>query len=194
MAFDLGSGVGPVGLSLLRHDAAKRVVMVEIDEAASVMARHNLEANGWAERGEVVLGDVLEVARRRQGEADLVVCNPPYVAPGRGRVRPSEVRARVGELATFVMAARQAAGHRARVCFVYPAPEFAALLAALVKEGLYVKRARFVHATVDAAARIVLIEAQAGRAGGLRVMPPLVERDGGEYTPELRSILSRPLE
>jgi len=189
VAFDLGCGVGAVGLALLRLDAAKRVVLVEIGEAAIALAKRNLEANRWDDRGEVAHGDVLDVARRRQGEADLVVCNPPYVAPGRGRVRSSEVQARTGQLGRFVAAARQAAGRRARVCFVYPAPELAALLAGLAAEGLYGKRARFVHATRDAPARIVLIEARAGRAGGLVVAPPLVERDRGGYTPELQSFL-----
>lgn len=189
VAFDLGSGVGPVGLALLRFDASERVVMIEIDEAAARLARRNLEANRWAERGEVVHGDVLDAARTRPGQADLVVCNPPYRTPGRGPARGSEARARVGELGRFIAAARQAAGHRARVCLVYPAPDVGSLLARLADEGLHGKRARFVHATPDAPARIVLVEARAARAGGLVVLPPLVEREGGTYTPELRALL-----
>lgn len=192
VAFDLGSGVGAVALALLRLEARMRVVLVEIDEVAAAMARENLEVNRWSDRGEVVVGDVLDVARQHQGHADLVVCNPPYVAPGRGRVRPSELRARVGELGRFVEAARQVAGHRARACFVYPASEFGPLLARLAAEGLHGKRARFVHAAPEAPARVVLVEAQAGRAGGLHVMPPLVEREGDGYTAELRRLLSGP--
>jgi tRNA1Val (adenine37-N6)-methyltransferase len=191
VAFDLGAGVGAVGLALLRSGAAHRVVLVEIDEQPAAMARRNLDANGWTERGEVVRGDVRDVARSRRGEASLVVCNPPYMAPGRGRVSPSEARARCGELAGFVHAARQVAGKRARVCFVYRAQELGALLSGLSDEGLHAKRMRFVHGTYGAPARIVLVEAQAGRPGGLFVMPPLVERDEGGYTPEMASLLSR---
>lgn len=191
VAVDLGAGVGAVGLALLHLRAVKRLVLVEIDEVAAATACRNLEANGWVDRGEVVRGDVLDVARQRPGEADLVVCNPPYGSPGRGQVRGSELRARVGELDRFVAAARQAAGHRARACFVYPAAELGALLARLAAEGLHGKRARFVHAAPDAPARLVLVEARPGRPGGLQVMPPLVERDGGAYTPELQSLLGR---
>jgi tRNA1Val (adenine37-N6)-methyltransferase len=191
VAFDLGAGVGAVGLALLRLGAARRVVLVEIDEQPAAMARRNLDANGWTDRGEVVRGDVRDVARSRHGEAALVVCNPPYVAPGRGRVPVAQSRARCGELATFVQAARQVAGRRARVCFVYPAQESGALLSTLATEGLHAKRMRFVHGTPESVARIALVEAVAGRAGGLSVMRPLVERGPRGYTPEMQALLAK---
>ena len=127
----------------------------------------------------------------RRGEASLVVCNPPYVAPGRGRVSPAQALARSGELGTFVKAARQAAGRRARVCFVYPAPELGTLLSTLAVEGLHAKRLRFVHGTPETPARIALVESQAGRAGGLHVLPALVERGARGYTPEMQALLAR---
>jgi tRNA1Val (adenine37-N6)-methyltransferase len=191
VAFDLGAGVGAVGLALLRLGAARRVVFVEIDEHPAAMARRNLDANGWTARGEVVRGDVHDIARSRRGEASLVVCNPPYVAPGRGRVPPSQALARGGELSTFVEAARQVAGRKARVCFVYPAAELGTLLGTLSAEGLHAKRLRFVHGTPDSPARIALVEAQPGRAGGLHVMPALVERGPRGYTPEMQTLLAR---
>jgi len=191
VAFDLGAGVGAVGLALLRLGAARRVVFVEIDDRPAAMSRRNLDANGWTERGEVVRGDVRDVARSRRGEAALVVCNPPYLMPGRGRVPVAQARARSGEVGTFVEAARQLAGKKARVCFVYPAQELGMLLATLSAEGLHAKRLRFVHATPEAPARVALVESQAGRPGGLHVMPPLVERGLWGYTPEMQALLAR---
>jgi tRNA1Val (adenine37-N6)-methyltransferase len=77
------------------------------------------------------------------------------------------------------------------VCFVYRAQESAALLATLAAEGLHGKRMRFVHGTAQAPARIVLVEAQASRPGGLFVLPPLIERAAGEYTQEMEDLLER---
>jgi tRNA1Val (adenine37-N6)-methyltransferase len=191
VAFDLGAGVGAVGLSLLRLGAARRVVLVELDEQAAAMARRNLDANGWTDRGEVVRADVRDVARSRRGQGSLIVCNPPYIAPGRGRVPIAEAGARSGRLATFVGAARQLAGRKARVCFVYPAPELGVFLSTLADEGLHAKRLRFVHATPESPARIALVEAVAGRPGGLSVTPPLVERGPRGYTPEMQVLLAR---
>jgi tRNA1(Val) A37 N6-methylase TrmN6 len=194
VAFDLGAGVGAVGLALLRLGATHRVVFVEIDETAAKLARRNLDANGWADRGEILHADVRDVGKAQRGEASLVVCNPPYIVPDRGRrqVSASEACARVGDLGPFVVAARQIAGRGARVCFVYPARELASLLARLALEGLHAKRVRFVHSTPRATARITLVEARAGRPGGMVVVPPLIEREGGAYTPEMNALLFEP--
>lgn len=176
VAVDLGAGVGAVGLSLLHLGAAQRVLLIEVDAHAATLARTNLSANGWRDRGEVVCADVAEDGNRVA--ADLVVCNPPYVAPGRGRLATDAARsrARSGDLATFVRAARRFAGRRARACFVYPARELGTLLSTLRAAGLEPKRLRAVHASPDAAARVVLVEARAAKAGGLEVEPALVER------------------
>jgi tRNA1Val (adenine37-N6)-methyltransferase len=191
VAFDLGAGVGAVGLALLRLGAARRVVFVEIDDLAAAMSRRNLDANGWTDRGEVVRGDVRDIARSRRGEAALVVCNPPYLMPGRGRVPASQARARSGDVGMFVEAARQLAGRRARVCFVYPAQELTMLLTKLAAEGLHAKRVRFVHGTSGTPARVALVETQAGRPGGLCVLSPLVERESRGYTSEMQALLAR---
>jgi tRNA1Val (adenine37-N6)-methyltransferase len=191
-AFDLGSGVGAVGLSLLYLGICERCVLVEIDESAAATAIRNAIRNGWGETAEVVCGDVLRVGRERAGEAQLVVCNPPYFEPGRGR--PSKdarvSRARTGSLAHFVEAARELAGRRARVCFVYPSTEMATLFATLRAAGLEPKRARMVHSSPRTPARVVLVEAQHGKKGGLVWMPPLFERDDGGYTGEMRALLA----
>jgi tRNA1Val (adenine37-N6)-methyltransferase len=191
VAFDLGAGCGAVGLSLLHFGATGRVVLVEKDAYAAALAQANLEANGWLDRGEVLLSDVSSLDDRA-GEADLVVCNPPYVPPGHGRVPKGLARAfaRTGELSQFTRAARVVLGRRARACFVYPAHALAALLTELRAAGLEAKRMRAVHARVGAPARLMLVESQAAKAGGLTVEPPLFERDGHGYGAELRALLA----
>ncbi|MGO8992665.1 MAG: tRNA1(Val) (adenine(37)-N6)-methyltransferase [Polyangiaceae bacterium] len=178
VAFDLGAGVGAVSLALLHWSAVERVTLVEIDPLAAELARANLDANGWSERGEVLTEDVSVAARAHRGDAHLVVCNPPYVPPGRGR--PSTVaarrRARSGDLGAFVDAARMVLGRRGRACFVYPAREMVSLFEQLRARGLEPKRMRTVRATAEDAARIVLVEAMAAKPGGLIVLPDIVER------------------
>lgn len=172
-ALDLGSGVGAVGLSLLHGERADRVTFVDFDAELVSLAARNIEENGWIHRAEVIHADVAKL----DATADLVVCNPPYVEPGRGRApSPSVARARQGSLSVFLDCARRVMGRRARVCLVYPAIETTTLFAELRKRGLEPKRARFVHAKPSQSARIVLVECAAGKAGGLVVEPPRYEK------------------
>ena len=178
-AFDLGAGVGAVGLSLLHLGAAEHVTMIEVDAALAALAQANARANGWESRIDVVRADVRDSDSVPAGVADLVVCNPPYVPPGRGRPpSPARARARSGPLDVFLDAARRLAGRRARVCFVYPAIEATTLLSELRKRGLEPKRLRAVHGAprggVDRA-RVVLVEAVAGKPGGLVIEAPHFE-------------------
>jgi tRNA1Val (adenine37-N6)-methyltransferase len=176
---DLGSGVGAVTLALLHARAVERAVLVEIDARAAELARRNLADNGWAERGEVLCADVTRAMHEHGGRAQLVVCNPPYYAPGRGRqaAEPSRARARSGELGAFAMAARAFLGRRGRACFVYPAGELFALFGALRDAGLEPKRLRAVHGAAKRPARVVLVEAQPGKRGGLVIESPLFETE-----------------
>ncbi len=171
-AWDLGAGVGAVALSLLHASAADSVVLVERDPEAASLAVANLAANGWAARGRVLHADVATL--EESGVADLVVCNPPYTPPGRGRAGsvPARHAARAGELGLFVAAARRVLARRGRVCFVYPAPELVTLLSTFRDHGLEAKRLRFVHARPHLASRVALVEAKAAKAGGLVVLPP----------------------
>lgn len=186
-AFDLGSGVGAVGLSLVHFNATEHVTMVEIDAFLAGLANLNRAKNNWQERISVICADVSDLSSAAAGSADLVVCNPPYIVEGRGRP-PSAARARArsGSLAIFLDFARHLAGRRARVCFVYPASETTTLLMEFRQRGLEPKRLRPVHSHAQSVrARVVLVEATAGKPGGLHVEPPIFDTDapaGGNGT------------
>lgn len=177
VAFDLGAGVGAVSLALLYWNAVDRAILVEVDPEAAALAGANLAANGWTARSEVLAEDVAVAARAHAGEARLIVCNPPYFPPGRGRPStvPARHLARMGELGVFVDAARLVLGRRGRACFVYPAREMATLFETLRASGLEPKRMCTVRATAEDAARVVLVEAMAAKRGGLVVEPDCVE-------------------
>ncbi len=176
-AFDLGAGSGAVGIAMLCAGAALHVTFVEIDDEASRYCSKNLQENRITKQSHVIEGDVLETAEARRGAADLVVCNPPYVPAGAGRPSPEmrRAKARQGDLAHFVTAARLLLGRRGRACFVYPAHNLTGILALFRDAGLEPKRLRAVHSKANAPARIVMIEAQAAKRGGLVIDPPLIE-------------------
>ncbi|HKQ68700.1 MAG TPA: methyltransferase [Polyangiaceae bacterium] len=187
IALDLGAGAGAVGLSLLHHGMAERVVFVERDPLAAELCRRNLDANGLTTRGIVVVGDVERpptwLSPEIIGSASLVVTNPPYVAPARDGRPPrgggsaARAAARRGDLAPFVRATAEGLGKRGRACFVYPAHALLELTTLGRAHGLEPKRLQFVHGKADRPARVALIELVHGKSGGLVALPPLIEHE-----------------
>jgi len=73
---DLGVGSGAILCALLEEFPNARGVGVDVCADAAAIARNNLEAHGFAERGEIRVGcwtDGLE------GPFNLIVSNPPYI-------------------------------------------------------------------------------------------------------------------
>lgn len=174
VVFDLGAGVGTIGLLLAARGHAEEVVLVERDVERATLAASNAAATPSRVRAECA--DVLAAAEAHRGEASVVVCNPPYFMPDSGRAaRPDRHDARFGDVDLFVRAARVLLGSRGRACFVYPSREWVSLSLSMRQVGLEPKRLRHVHASARSASRVVLVEARPGKPGGLVVESPLFE-------------------
>ncbi|MEK7356278.1 MAG: peptide chain release factor N(5)-glutamine methyltransferase, partial [Bdellovibrionota bacterium] len=83
---DLGTGSGCIGLSLLAALPESSLLAVDISEAALGIARENAELLGVSTRAKFHAGDAsdlsMAVVEAQLGAlADVVVANPPYIAP-----------------------------------------------------------------------------------------------------------------
>ena len=91
--YDLGAGVGAVGLIVAARTKA-RVVFVEREPVLAALCRENIALNRLEARARVIEADLLApaAARRERGlvpqSADWVVTNPPFLEEGRGRRSP----------------------------------------------------------------------------------------------------------
>lgn len=76
LAFDIGAGTGVLSAVLARR-GLRRVVATDMDPRALGCARENIERLGLGAQVEIVKADLFP-----EGQADLVVCNPPWL-PGK---------------------------------------------------------------------------------------------------------------
>lgn len=82
---DLGTGSGAIAIALSRHDPAWSVLGIDISEQALAVARRNAAA---------LAGDNLRLRSGSWCEGltpenfDMIVANPPYVAPGDPALHP----------------------------------------------------------------------------------------------------------
>jgi tRNA1Val (adenine37-N6)-methyltransferase len=107
---ELGAGCGILSLLLLAANKAAQVTAVEVQPELAELCQRNAAANGFAQRLQVVRGDLRHTALPR---ADAVVFNPPYFAAHTGKASPQWGRdaarhERHGTLNDFVQAAAAA--------------------------------------------------------------------------------------
>ena len=76
LAFDIGTGTGVLAALLARRGMTK-VIATDMDQRALSCARENLHRLGVDDRVDVVRADLFP-----EGQAPLIVCNPPWL-PGR---------------------------------------------------------------------------------------------------------------
>ena len=193
VAVDLGAGVGGISLGLHHLKAATRFALVEREASLLALAEEN--ARAAAMQSQPFCCDLSSgLPKELRQTADLVVANPPFFEPAHGRQGPhaAKTRARFGELTPFVEAAAAAvSGARTRIVFVYPARELSRFLSSAERASLVPKRLRLVHADSTSAARVALIELRRAKAGGLVVLPPLLEwASPGVRSHELTEILA----
>jgi tRNA1(Val) A37 N6-methylase TrmN6 len=155
---DVGAGVGTAGLAIAIRTPVARLALVENDAAIAALARENLALNGLAERGFVAEADVTQPRQRRaaglvDGQARLVVTNPPFFAPGRVRISPVAARGRA-----HVMPPSEGDQSPALTRWLHAA------LALLAPAGTFL----VIHRP-EAIGE--LIQAVAGRLGDLRLLP-----------------------
>ncbi len=175
---DLGAGGGAVVAELALHCRLGRVALVERDPAyakplESMLAGTDLSASLHFE----------DVANVVLAPADLIVCNPPYHAPGAGRLpaSPERIAAHFGELAPFVEASARLIHSRSAACFCFLAARFPELLATASAHGLRPRRLQFAHRTLRDPARLCLVEFRPGVSADFEVEPPALS-PGGDPT------------
>jgi len=195
---DLGTGNGVLPLLLSHLSAAEKICGFELQEDMAERARRNIALNGLAGRISIHQGDIRRIKEMHVGGImDLVVSNPPYRSAVSGRVAPNDERARArheldGTIEDFAMAASWLLKTGGNFAVVYLVERLSLLLGAMTRTGIEPKRLRMVHATVDSAARLVLVEGNKGGRPGLQVEKPLILYVSGQvgrcYTDEVEQM------
>lgn len=77
--FDLCTGSGCIGVSVLKNTVGTRAVLADLSKSALAIAEENALQNGVYERAEFVLADVLLSPIDSSEKVFAILSNPPYV-------------------------------------------------------------------------------------------------------------------
>ena len=199
---DVGAGVGAVGLALLQRWPFAEGVLVEIDAGLAALAHDNAALNDLAARARVASVDLLDAPARRaaglaEGEADLVVTNPPFFAEGTVRASPDPRRARAhvapaaegaSAIEAWIVASLALLAPGGRFVMIHRADALGAILHAIGRRlgGIALLP---VHPRAEHSAHRLLISGVKGSKAPLRIAPPLVLHEAsGAFTARAEAI------
>ena len=196
---DLGTGCGVIGLVLCYRHQDKRISVTGIEyqfELAN-LALKNVTENAFAQHFKVIREDLKNYRKVFRPESySLVTANPPFYAPGSGRVNKNrEAKAARHQdesgLDSFIEAAAFAVQNRGRVIFIYPAEFVAELIFLLQQQRLMPKRIQFIYPYPEGEhANLVIVEAVKNGGISSRISAPLYlyQFKNGPYTERVESM------
>jgi tRNA1(Val) A37 N6-methylase TrmN6 len=190
---DLGASTGLVGLRALQMNPHARGLLVERDPALCALARANVEGNVLSARAEIVETDLARAVGLKpwRESCDLVLTNPPYFNPNRGRTPPEKAAAHVMQglsLDLWVQRAASLLAPRGRFAMIHRADHVAEVLSACARRFGSL-RLVFIHPRLDAPAIRLVISGIKGSRGPLEIRSPLVlHQDDGGFTEEAAAL------
>lgn len=199
--YELGTGCGAIALRLCARYRPAAVHGVDIAPEAIALAQRSARAFTGTPTPTFGVADWEDPATLGQpGKWRLVVCNPPYFAPGTGGVSGEEATRRIrheteNTLRAVCEGAARLLQYGGRFCLCHRPERLPHVLAALTAAGLTPKRLQTAHNREGQSPWLVLIEARKGGNPGLLWEPPLVlEQPDGSPSPIYREIYDLPKE
>ena len=197
---ELGTGCGAIPLLMIRDERPARIDALDIQPEAIDLLRSSIAlniGNGIDAAGIIdpILGDIRDIkSLLPAGEYDLVVCNPPYKAPGTGLQNPDSAKKTARHevdctLSDIMEAAKWLLRFGGRFVMCQRPERLTDVLGLMREHDLEPKRLRFVQGKANKAPKLFLAEAKRGaKTGYMDVLPALIVEDESGFTPQMRRI------
>ena len=193
-AVEFGAGTGIISLLCAKRRKFDSICAVEVQPEYAELCRRNIEANGFEGHISVLCADVQALTQQAVGgQVDAVFANPPYIKQGTGvgnadrgkYIARHEV---LGGAAEFSKAASRLLKHGGAFYVVYRPDRLDDLMLALRQNSLAPKRMTLVYGDAQHDACLVLVEAKKSGGAGIFVTKPLLIKDNGADSADMRYI------
>ena len=190
---DLGTGCGIIPLIFARDDAASEVLGVELQEQGAAQFKRAIEETQTKTLLRACCADLRALPAAENGRYDLVTCNPPYKAAGRGILSGTDAQqlARQETMCTLndvCAAAKRLLRFGGRLCICQRPERLADAMITMRQNGLEPKRLQLVCRDKDSAPWLFLLMGQKGAKMHLNVLPNFILYESGQYTAQTRAM------
>jgi len=191
---DLGTGNAPIPLFLsLKTDA--KIVGVDIQDASLDLAKRSVALNKLTKQIQIKKEDIKGIHKNYEnGFFDMVTCNPPffkYVETSNVNKQSFKTIARHEVLVTLedvIRESKRLLTTKGSLYLVHRTERLMDIMVLLDTYKFSVKRIRFVYSKEGEESNMVLLEASNNGRTIVKVLPPLVVHESGEYTEEIAKI------
>ena len=195
---DFGTGSGVIAILIAYKSKAKMVYGIEIQKVMSDMASRSVALNGLEERVKII-NDSIQNAHNiiGRGQADVVVCNPPYSKVGTCKVNENE-NAKISRHEVLVTldeifeSASRVLKSKGEFRMVHQATRLGEIIVCASKYNFALKKMRLVQSFAHDTPHLVLIKFVKDGGLGVEVLPNLIMNNlDGTYTDEVREIYNK---
>ncbi len=185
---DLGSGNGALSLLLLANSKAARMTGVELIREYAELSVVNAEKNGFADKFVCVNRGVEDVTGIiGAGSMDFVATNPPYLKSACGKINTNPLKyaafhETTADIDKFCACAGYILKSGGRFYCVYRPEYIAKLIAAMDRNGIKLKKLRYVYPSAGKPPCLILTEGKKGGSDGTVNVPPLYIYADGSHT------------
>lgn len=155
---DIGTGTGLIALMAAQRNPRAEVLGIDIDEAAVLQAKENIEGSPFHERVSCVLSDVM--ALRPTKHFDAILCNPPFFTEDTLPEDKGRALARNNKSLPFPQLIKKVATlltEKGRFSLIVPVSCMQEILGLCLEERLYLNRRCLVHTSARKPPRRVML-------------------------------------
>lgn len=189
---DFGTGCGTIPLIWASRYEPREISAVELQEKAYLQAKMSIEECGFDI--ELIKNDVNNYRELfPKQNLDLISCNPPYKADGRG-IKNEIENMKIARHEDFLSleqladAAKFSLKFGGRLCICQRPERLCDAMNIFRERQLEPKKLRLVQTRKDTAPFIFLLESRRGGKPGLEILPTLILEENGETTKEMLEI------
>lgn len=190
---DFGTNNAAIPL-LLSKRTSKKIIGIEIQEEAVVLAKKNVTLNHLENQIEIIHADINNYVKQ-MSKVQLVICNPPFFKVGEKSnlndndyltIARHEIKI---DLDGIIQSAAKILDNKGRLAIVHRPDRMIDILNTMQKYDIEPKRIRFVYPKFHKESHVLLVEGLYKGNKGIKIEPPLyAHNDDGSYSNEVRKM------
>ena len=175
---DIGCGCGIIPLILSLKSSALKITGIEIQQELYVCAKKNIITNKLENRINIIHGDIKNIdTSDTNGEADIIVSNPPYKKKGSGRLNPDSQKAIARHEITLDIdilfkCSKKLLKEKGKLYIIFPAQRLSDIVLTMQHYAFSPEFIRFVHTKKHSFAKRVILCAVKNSNKPCRIHPP----------------------